>query len=642
MDYIDFALTIGPRLAENQYRVSARTPSLGEAYGTFAQPLNDEQLELFVLKVGLARRTVRRIHSPEWRAAQDFGQKLFRGLFTEDIRAAFLSSHNDAVRQGKGLRLKLTLDAPELANYPWEFLYDPSSSQFLALFEDTPIIRYLELTRPILPLAVTPPLSILAVASSPRDYEPLDLARERRNLSEALKELVAAGLVRLDWLAAATLDDLREQLLRQPYHIFHFIGHGGFDADAQDGILAFENSDQRANRVSGERLAVILGNHRTLRLATLNACEGARTSQQDPFAGAAITLVRTGNLPAVVAMQFEISDNAAINFAKGFYGALAAGKPVDAAVGQGRQAIFVNDNDVEWSTPVLYLRASDGEIFDIDRARADATGTPVRQTEAVIPPRVEPTKTAEPLPAAVEARSDKPPSGTQKPVEKATLSAPAAAVATESLLARPLLYKLGLADLMLAVAAAMSAAAGIAIFLANSGEYTPGLGTFALFPGMAIAGGAAGWFTAQALRLSAPLNRKQVLTLVLGWGAALVVGSLFFHYPEGDNLESLFSAVVLGGTLAWVLWQSRICVDKLWLGGIFLGFIVGFFILLLPPLPAGVYGFFEGVVASSLDTVETSQQYMLKFGMTGLVFGLVGGVIALGVLYAYLRRRATP
>lgn len=382
MDYIDFQLKIGPRVAENQYAVSARSQAVGETSGNFIQPLTDEQLELFVLKVGLARRNVRRIHSPEWRAAQDFGQKLFRSLFTEEIRAAYLTSHNDAVRQSKGLRIKLTLDAPELANYPWEFLFDPSSGQFLSLFEDTPIIRYTELPRPILPLRVTPPLRILAVASSPKDYEPLDLARERRNLSQALDSLLQTGGIELDWLMTASLDGLREQLLKRSYHIFHFIGHGGFDANQEDGILIFENANGYANRVSGERLAVILGNHRTLRLAVLNACEGARTSEQDPFAGTAMTLVRTGNLPAVIAMQFEITDRAAIDFASGFYSAIAACRPVDAAMSQGRQAIFAADNDVEWSTPVLYLRAADGVIFQIDPSAEAAQAKPAAEAQA--------------------------------------------------------------------------------------------------------------------------------------------------------------------------------------------------------------------------------------------------------------------
>lgn len=367
MDYLDFHLKIGPRISKNRYTVSARSETSGEATGTFIPPLREEQLENFVLKVGITRRGVRKIQSPEWRAAEEFGNKLFRSLFTEQINAAFVASHNEAVRQGKGLRIKLNLEAPALANYPWEFLYDSTNAQFLSLIEDTPLVRYIELPRPVVQLTVAPPLRILAVASSPRDYETLDLARERRNLETALQELTGSSEIELDWLPRANLDTLRDHLLKREYHIFHFIGHGGFDSSAQDGVLVFEGDSQTAVKISGERLAYFLRNHRTLRLAVLNACEGARTSQQDPFAGTAMTLLRTGNLPAVVAMQFEITDTAAIDFARGFYSAIAAGRPVDAAVGQGRQAIFARDNDVEWSTPVLYLRAADGKIFNIDR-----------------------------------------------------------------------------------------------------------------------------------------------------------------------------------------------------------------------------------------------------------------------------------
>lgn len=424
MDYLDFNLKIGPRIAENQYAVAAHSASMGEASAIFTQPLSDEQLELFILRVGLARRGVRRIHSPEWQAAQEFGQKLFRALFTNEIGASYLSSHNEAVRQGKGLRVKLTLEAPELANYPWEFLYDPSNSQFLSLFEDTPVLRYIELPRPILPLTVTPPLRILAVTSSPKDFDALDIGRERRNLSQALDGLAKAGLVELTWLATATLEELREQLLKSSYHVFHFIGHGGFDRANQDGVLVFEDAAGLSNRVSGERLAILLGNHRTLRLAILNACEGARTSQQDPFAGTAMTLLRTGNLPAVVAMQFEITDSAAIDFAKGFYGAIATGRPVDAAVGQGRQAIFMQNNDIEWSTPVLYLRAVDGVIFQVDPSRAVAEAERIEQAQAEAE-RVE-DKSAEPTRGGqAPAVAEEPGKESEGEVRRTAVSAPA-------------------------------------------------------------------------------------------------------------------------------------------------------------------------------------------------------------------------
>ena len=156
--------------------------------------------------------------------------------------------------------------------------------------------------------------------------------------------------------------------MRGEYHIFHFIGHGGFDQRLQDGVLILEDEDERGRPVSGQDLGTLMHDHRPLRLATLNACEGARTSRTDPFAGMAQSLVQQG-IPAVIAMQFEITDEAAITFAHEFYGAIADGYPVDAALAEARKSIFAQGNGLEWGTPVLYLRSPDGVLFNIQKEK---------------------------------------------------------------------------------------------------------------------------------------------------------------------------------------------------------------------------------------------------------------------------------
>ncbi len=118
----------------------------------------------------------------------------------------------------------------------------------------------------------------------------------------------------------------------------------------------------RGRRASGQYLAPVLTNHDSLRLVVLNSCEGARSARTDPFAGVASSLVQQG-IPAVIAMQFEITDQASITFAQEFYAAIAAGYPVDEALSAARSAIFTDVNALEWGTPVLYLRAPDGIIF---------------------------------------------------------------------------------------------------------------------------------------------------------------------------------------------------------------------------------------------------------------------------------------
>ena len=69
-------------------------------------------------------------------------------------------------------------------------------------------------------------------------------------------------------------------------------------------------------------------------------------------------------------MQFEISDEAAIVFASGFYQPLAAGLPVDASLAAARLAMLAErSDDIEWGTPVLFMRVPDGRIFDLDDPR---------------------------------------------------------------------------------------------------------------------------------------------------------------------------------------------------------------------------------------------------------------------------------
>jgi outer membrane protein assembly factor BamD (BamD/ComL family) len=364
LQYLDFELMI--EREGQQYQATVVRSPVGEARHVFSLPFSDLEVENFVLRLGATRRGMRRISSPEMQHARQFGSRLFDAVFRGDVRAGFVSSQHEAARRGLGLRLKLRLDAPDLINLPWEYLYDESLGRFLSLFEDTPIVRYVDMRGNLVPLSVRPPLSVLVMISTPSDQQFLDVHREKANLQSALGGLVDSEMLTVTLMDRATLPALADALLRGRYHVFHYIGHGGFDERSQDGVLVLEDEDGRGCLTSGERLAVLLGNHPTLRLALLNACEGARTARDDPFAGTATTLVKTGGVPAVVAMQLPITDEAAITFARGFYTALSVGRPVDASVTQARLAIFADGNDVEWGTPVLYMRAPDGRIFDVE------------------------------------------------------------------------------------------------------------------------------------------------------------------------------------------------------------------------------------------------------------------------------------
>ena len=363
MQYLDFDLHL--ERSEKGYRAEVVACPAGQASVEFEVPFSDLEVENLLLRLGRPRQGIRRVDLPEMEAAKNFGARLFETVFDGDVRACLRSSLDEAMRQNAGLRIRLHFaETPELANWPWEYLYNPALNRFFSLSIETPLVRYLDLPERIRPLSIRPPLQVLVMISSPNDYDALDVEGEWAKLQEALGDLEQRGLVALERLEEATLAALQQQLRQDEVHVLHFIGHGGFSERREDGALILEDEQGRGRRVSGQDLGILLHDHRSLRLAILNACEGARTSCNDPFAGTAQSLVQQG-IPAVIGMQFPVTDAAAITLAHEFYGALADGYPVDASLSEARKAIFAQGYDTEWGTPVLYMRSPDGVLFDL-------------------------------------------------------------------------------------------------------------------------------------------------------------------------------------------------------------------------------------------------------------------------------------
>jgi DNA-binding beta-propeller fold protein YncE len=367
----DFEIEIDA--ARAGYRVSARSAAGESASVPVPFPFDDHGLEnqLRMLELALLRSssTTRRLTSQQELPVQEFGRKLFDFVFPPELRALLVASRQRAVQEGESLRVRLRVDPPELAALPWEFIYDPSRDDYLCL--SAPLVRYIDVLEPRRPMTVTPPLRILAMIAQPGELDPLDVERERRRLTEAVAGLQAAGRVELHWVRDQTWWDLQAALDEGDRHVFHFIGHGAFDARIGEGVLGLTAEDGRVHRLAASDLGLMLEANRSLRLVVLNSCDTARASAVDRFSSTAAVLMRRG-VPAVVAMQYEITDTAAIAFARGFYNALAVRLPVDEAVTRARRAIkFSRPHTLEWATPVLYLRAPTGELFDLAEPDAD-------------------------------------------------------------------------------------------------------------------------------------------------------------------------------------------------------------------------------------------------------------------------------
>jgi formylglycine-generating enzyme required for sulfatase activity len=364
--FLDFELEIGPAQGGG-YPIAVLKSPAGEARTTVPFPFDELALERYLLRLEnalLRRRGGRRqVLSEEEKLVQEFGRALFDFLLSGEARSRYDVSRIQAAGQGLGLRLKLRIQPPELAALPWEFLYDPRQAEYLCLAAVTPVVRYLELPQPVQQLTVEPPLRILGMLASPQGLQPLDIESEKERLERALAGLQAQGQVQLTWLEGRTWRDLQRTLRHGRWHIFHFIGHGGFDPQADEGLIVLENDDRSPHRLAATQLARLLADHQPLRLALLNACEGAHGGSQDIFSSTASILLRRG-LPAVLAMQYPITDRAAIELTRSFYEALADGWPVDACIAEARKAISIAlPGGLEWGTPVLHLRAPDGLLF---------------------------------------------------------------------------------------------------------------------------------------------------------------------------------------------------------------------------------------------------------------------------------------
>jgi len=393
MHYEDFIIKIESKQGED-YIINIRSPA-GEGSSKLRLPFKLDDAAGMMQKLA---GTFRGVLSPETDAEAtremsmssdittpsiELPKVLFDSLFIGATKTLFDQSIGMIRGEDSGLRIKLQIDPTDsevaaLASLPWELLYREETRDYLNLSRNTPLVRYLNVQRPFAPESFVLPLRILVVMSSPEGVAPLNLEQERQLIEQSWAR--QSG-VEVDFLERpATTQRLSDKLTEKDYHVLHYMGHGDFDRDTGHGVLLLEDENSQPQALDGQTLGgVILHDVKSLRLVFLNACDTAKATQQegqDPFAGVATAMIMAG-IPAVVAMQFPITDKAAVSFAGTFYPRIVSGYPVDAAVAEGRKAIKLADSStMEWATPVLFMRSPDGVLFDIEKPMPAAEPLP--------------------------------------------------------------------------------------------------------------------------------------------------------------------------------------------------------------------------------------------------------------------------
>lgn len=375
--YEDFTVVLGPP-QDGEYPVIIERSPAGQARGTFRVPFSDGELRELQQRLGRFVRSSSRIRAegdgaeppPAGRTQvdpKDVGGRLFRALFSGEVGLC-LERSLAAVEGRSGLRLRLHLPAgrdgfASLVSLPWEVLYWAERGQFPGLLRSISLVRLHEIARCPHDAPVELPLRVLAVASGAGN-PPLNVEEEYRSLEAACAGIAHVEITRLP---KATPHALRQALHERDFHVLHFMGHGAYNRTTGAGVLVFEKEDGSPNLLPASSFADLVHDFPSLRLVLLTACDSARMPSEDgldAFASVASALLRAG-LPAVVAMQYRISGEAADLFSEAFYRRLVAGDPVDAATAEGRMAIHLEDaGSVEWATPVLFLRTPDGRLFE--------------------------------------------------------------------------------------------------------------------------------------------------------------------------------------------------------------------------------------------------------------------------------------
>jgi len=391
----EFRISIEPHLRDSsKWIVRVRHCSL-PVPALLEEPFVCEPL---VTRQDLDQLRNNRVH-PDPTTLKELGQRVFQTMLPH-LSWAYRHCYETAQRKGKGLRLTVsrlgtTAMGPPLAAGPITIGIDElpieaafhKTFSFIAASPKTPVSWAVAAKPDRDAKPVAAPLRVLTVISEPRHHPPVAGNAEKKAILKSLGPLLTNNAVVVNFCHPPTFQELRLRL-QEGYHVLHFIGHGAFNAIPADQIpqphLYFEDDKRRSRPVDGEQLYMALTSS-NVPLVVLTACSTAAPSPRFPnhypglaFEGLAQALVeRQAGPSAVVAMQFDIENEAARVFSSAFYEKLLTTPDctVDGAAAEARSALLAEfgAHNRAWLTPSVYSRCRDGRVFRLEKLRSRLT-----------------------------------------------------------------------------------------------------------------------------------------------------------------------------------------------------------------------------------------------------------------------------
>jgi hypothetical protein len=185
-------------------------------------------------------------------------------------------------------------------------------------------------------------INVLLISANPYDQQNkrLHLGTNTRIIQEAIHRSRYRNNISLSIRPAATIHDLRRALLDEKFQIVHIAGHG-----VHQGLI-LEDEVGVPLRVPLQALAELFqAHHATLQCVVLNACDSLAQGE-----------LIAPHIPFTIAMEGELGDREAIEFSRGFYDALGAGKAIDFAYQEGCRRVNLAMADKKF-IPKLFRKA---------------------------------------------------------------------------------------------------------------------------------------------------------------------------------------------------------------------------------------------------------------------------------------------
>ena len=313
---------------------------------------------------------------------REFGSELFKAVFASEV----LGYYKSLSKKAKQIRLKLFFkkQEPELLRLPWEFMFD--GTNFLSAYPRISISRVLEGIPSRDRGKIQGKIKILAVISSPldlKDYQRLQIEREKVLILQAVDRAVAANRIEIDFEDESSLRNIQTRFDEESYHILHYTGHGEYSEKEHKAYLLLEDDSGNSRVVDNETIATLLSGYPSLRLVVLSGCQTAKTSGITAFSDLSTPLLRKG-IPAVLSMQYSVSDESAMQLAKKLYTEISQGTPIDLALTKARKELLLNEGvgRVDFATPVLFSDNPDCLAAEEIRPPSEKEGFPIPEAIA--------------------------------------------------------------------------------------------------------------------------------------------------------------------------------------------------------------------------------------------------------------------